>query len=560
MRISIFHFFIFLSFVANAQTGNWVLTTEQGYSNEFSAIVGSTDGGYFAAGVVAEGKGLIGDSTYSSSHLENLFISKINSQGIMEWFEVLQNGDFYSPTGNMKVRDLIIDHINNCLYVGLFVKGTSGDLNYSSSPRGSYVVVNFDFEGNLNWTKSFLTHFSQQQHRYNPRTFMELNKENLLEVGIFATPKDTLLVLEDEVKLDPNRTYYFTLDNLGEIKSIEAGEENAFLMKKNTDNGEVFFGNCSGVLSISGQIINPNGEAKHSLVYSMVGNEIKFLEDFGENVTISSAQILENGGVLLIGSFFESINWNGRTFSSLVPDELARFLFYIDNQGDLVWSRIFVEQNDEAFLGWVNAEVIGNEILVSALLSGYIKIMEGPEGEVLEVPLMGSSTWIQTIDMESGNSIGAPLLFNNIVSGYKGPFARKINDKLLFAARGHYKCTVGGLDMEFTSEFGDPFPGGFIMEFDELSSMQEFMSSGGGRAHIYENPTKGYSNIDLPSHFFSEPLNLMILNSSSKVILQKDLPQGTTSLPLDLMSYPKGEYVIIVSTPTESVSGKLVLE
>jgi len=105
------------------------------------------------------------------------------------------------------------------------------------------------------------------------------------------------------------------------------------------------------------------------------------------------------------------------------------------------------------------------------------------------------------------------------------------------------------------------FSNSFIMEFDNLTSMQESLNSMSNEDGLnpYANPSFGKSTIDVPSSFSVEPFILKIINEAGQLIEERFLPAGTDQLTLDLEGHPSGNYFVLLSNGTNSVTGKVVL-
>ena len=202
----------------------------------------------------------------------------------------------------------------------------------------------------------------------------------------------------------------------------------------------------------------------------------------------------------------------------------------------------------------------GDEVLVSFDFSDSLRFNGQAYSSYDYAADYASCMGLVRFNINDGKETSLPLFFGDSYAIYSPPLTKRINGKWLLLGDYKVQMDIGGVHMERVND--EYFPGSsFIMEFDDLTSMQESLNSMSNEDGLnpYANPSFGESTIDVPASFYSESLYLKITNEAGQLIEERFLPAGTDQLTLDLEGHPSGNYFVLLSNGTDSVTGKVVL-
>ena len=117
-------------------------------------VVATNDGGFI---IVGNTKSTNGHYQIKEREGNDIFLSKFNAEGIIEWMKIYGGSD--DDIGND-----VIESLDGSFYIIGYSKSNDGDASFNKGQHDNWLIKT-DFLGNLIWEKSY--GFSGHDHAYN---------------------------------------------------------------------------------------------------------------------------------------------------------------------------------------------------------------------------------------------------------------------------------------------------------------------------------------------------------------------------------------------------------
>jgi len=546
------------------QSANWVFELEGEEESNISHVVQNGVGDYFVLGQCSGGSTNFGDIVFETlTNARTFFVAKITGSGELEWVKPIENS---GASGNWdgEVAGFVQSEQDGSLYFLFECNDVNGDV-YGGGEFGSFVLIKLLNTGELDWVEEFESNHLYKNYGVGINA-LRVNEIGNLEVSIFSPKNEQIHMVKNNLWLPENSSVHLEFSPSGSVVEIIETNSKANLTNYKLGDFEVISGAFSEGFEFGGESFDQKGYSPNGFFAVRDEQGVIFSKSTGPLTLVTKAEQTGANGFLLSGYFIgKDFIWGKDTlfddgYVTQYHMSHNRFLIKIDSIGEVSWGCYFTPLEENSQISWVDFAIDGDEIVLvfsfnnGILYNGQLRSSEYFSG-------VGNSTlYIDRLRINSGSIVSNSWIAGSCGSRPFRPMIQHLNGKWILFGDYRKSLSLGGVSMVRDVE-PKYFSNSFIMEFDNLTSMQESLNSMSNEDGLnpYANPSFGKSTIDVPSSFSVEPFILKIINEAGQLIEERFLPAGTDQLTLDLEGHPSGNYFVLLSNGTNSVTGKVVL-
>lgn len=521
MKFFLFYLLTFLCLIEhiNAQEINW-LKREGGASYERSqSIIVDEDNFIYVTGGY-NGNSQIGQQTLPAYGDEDIFISKHDQNGNLEWVVTAGGTEQDLPFS------INLDSESNVYVTGFMNEPcTFGDTTLTGMNNDQIFLAKYNNEGVFQWVRQAGSH----NQNWGKSVIVDSDDNIIItgNIGADASFQDTIIV-------GSNTLFIAKYNNNGDLLYAKSGDGHAGLNSICSDESNNLFatGQYHGELILDD--ISTNSNSIYSFIvasFSPLG-QTQWIYNGGGLASGNGTSIIvdNNNDLCFTYLFYDSTVFEGNQYYSNGNYDLI--LGKISNSGSLIWQKHIGGSNL-----W-HDKTITIDSYNNIYLTGTLRDTDYFEG--IPITSQDDDVFVAKFNSDGGfcwliqgsgidQDQGAGICLNE--SGSKIFSIGTFN--YTFDFDGHTVTTNGSSDF-FLSEIS------LVSNVNEPTSDNAFV--------LYPNPTSGIAKCSI-----GNIKSVLVINELGEIILNK-----YDSNEIDLSNMPTGIYFIRINTPTLTVVEKLV--